>query len=186
MIGSLARDRDDNERRLQAVEASARKQKSRLENELVSVQLELSTLQHKYQDLVSQIKTSSMKTVRTSDDAAASSLVASLSNRTSHLNHNAKIVMDHVLTNDGDSYNPQTGVFTCQQPGTYVFYITIQVEHGHRFGAEIVKNGEVIARVLAEPMYSRASSSTSVIVNLSVGDIVYVRSDGNFDNTTLQ
>ncbi|XP_033732933.1 complement C1q-like protein 3 [Pecten maximus] len=177
---------DVNERLLQletavrGVQASARQQKSNLEDELANVQSELSALQHKYQNVLRQLETSASKSVRSDTGAAKYAFSASLSQRLTY-NSNEKIVMDHVLTNEGNNYDPQTGVFTCQQAGTYVFYVTIQVEHGHSFGAEVVKNAAEIAWVLAEPTNSRASASTSVIVNLSVGDIVYVRSDGYFD-----
>ncbi|OWF40610.1 C1q-related factor-like [Mizuhopecten yessoensis] len=180
VVGGLVRDRDDSDRRLQEVEASARQHKSHLENEMANVQSELSTLQQKYQDLARQLETSSSKSVRSTSEAKFA-FSASLSNRMSKFNRDEKIIMDNVLTNDGNGYDPLTGVFTCHVPGTYVFHVTIQVEDGHSFGAEIVKNGQEIAWVLAEPMRSRASASTSVIVNLAIGDTVFVRSDGYFD-----
>nr|ADD17344.1 C1q domain-containing protein 2 [Argopecten irradians] len=179
MVRELSRDRDSTVRRLHEVEESARKQKVDLENELSQVQSKLSILQQKY----SLLETSSGKSVRTTSGTAKFAFFASLNNRTSHYNRDEKIVMDHVLTNNGNSYNHQTGVFTCHQPGTYVFYLTIQVEDGHSFTAEIVRNGKEIARVLNEPRFSRESSSTSVIVNLAVGDVVFVRSDGYFDQS---
>ncbi|XP_060077339.1 C1q-related factor-like [Ylistrum balloti] len=163
------------------VKASAREQTSRLEDELANVHNELSVLQHKYQDVVGQLETSRTKSVRSGTTAAKYAFSVRLSNRMTDYIRNEKIVMDYVLTNDGKGYNPRSGVFTCQQAGTYVFYVTIQAEDGHSFAAEIVKNAAEIAWVLAEPSNARASASTSVIVNLEFGDTVYVRSDGYFD-----
>ncbi|XP_060077338.1 complement C1q-like protein 3 [Ylistrum balloti] len=183
MVDVLTRDRTDSDRRLKEVETSARQQKSHLEQELNAVQNELSALQHKYRDLSSQLEYSASKTVRSDTKTTMFAFSASLSNRTSNFHRNEKIVMDHVLTNNGESYDPKTGVFTCQQPGTYVFSVTIQAEDRHRFVAEIVKNAEEVGRVLADPMYSRASASTSVILNLTSGDTVYIRSDGSFDQS---
>ena len=36
--------------------------------------------------------------------------------------------MDEVLTNVGHAYDGRSGLFTCRQPGTYVFLATIMVD----------------------------------------------------------
>ncbi|OWF53277.1 uncharacterized protein LOC110446626 [Mizuhopecten yessoensis] len=85
------------------------------------------------------------------------------------------IQFENVVTNNGGHYNQQTGVFTCSTGGTYVFSWTLYVYYTHWINSELVKNGIAFAYTSAgNKNYHEASSSTAV-VNLRPGDMVWTR-----------
>ncbi|XP_045169910.2 heavy metal-binding protein HIP-like [Mercenaria mercenaria] len=99
---------------------------------------------------------------------------AKLSKHMTNLGNNQPIVFDRIVTNIGQRYSPNTGVFTAPTNATYYFFASIMSHTGQPLETEIVKNG--VRMVL---MYSydnmHEQGTNSVVLQLSTGDEVWVR-----------
>ncbi|OWF53278.1 uncharacterized protein LOC110446610 [Mizuhopecten yessoensis] len=85
------------------------------------------------------------------------------------------IQFGNVVTNNGGHYNEQSGVFTCGTQGTYVFSWTLYVSDDSHIDSELVKNGNAFAYSRAGDANYYEASSTTAVVNLSPGDMVWTR-----------
>ena len=91
--------------------------------------------------------------------------------------------MPHIGTNNGNAYDEYRGIFTCPQSGTYVFMATLLVGFGNKFEAEIVRNGNSFADMYGKDDHNWAPTSTSAVINLSVGDRVWLRVHSNYHDS---
>jgi hypothetical protein len=90
------------------------------------------------------------------------------------------LVFDHVVTNAGNGYDPQTGFFTAPVAGYYAFSIVIMEPNGAThpdLSVEVVKNGAIVdmAYVHNEPSDLTEQGSTHAVVHLAAGDRVWIR-----------
>ncbi|KAK3096551.1 hypothetical protein FSP39_001211 [Pinctada imbricata] len=76
------------------------------------------------------------------------------------------------------SYNNKTGLFHCNEPGTYVFNIHILAMPQKWAQVELVKNGQNYAHVYAFDDNHFATGSNSVILDVEFGDSVWIRATG--------
>ena len=84
-----------------------------------------------------------------------------------------------VITNIGQHYSTETGQFTCEYPGIYVFSLNILKAGGAtRANCEIRQNQVNVARAHSNPDVASNggwySSSASAVIRLEYGDIVNV------------
>lgn len=88
--------------------------------------------------------------------------------------HSGILKLVDVLANEGDAYNPGTGVFTCPLEGLYHF--TVHMSVCGRAQCAIFKNGESLASVYHTSLPNQCSqvASISSTVPLSEGDEVWV------------
>ncbi|XP_052783266.1 complement C1q-like protein 4 [Mya arenaria] len=87
------------------------------------------------------------------------------------------LVFDILVTNVGRAYNAHDGAFVVPVNGTYVFAVSL-FSQGNKFVCvELVVNGDVKGEVFAdsEEINDYHSSSASIVVDVNVGDHVYVR-----------
>ncbi|KAK7882984.1 hypothetical protein WMY93_029158 [Mugilogobius chulae] len=87
------------------------------------------------------------------------------------------MVFKNVLTNDGNGYNPATGVFQASVKGMYSFHVRLfsTFSPSPNLRASLKKNTQSLGYILDEASSdTHDSSSLSVIVPLEVGDSVFV------------
>ncbi|XP_062594747.1 complement C1q-like protein 4 [Saccostrea cucullata] len=88
-------------------------------------------------------------------------------------------VYDTVITNYGNGYHKEDGIFTVPQHGIYVFPWTVAVADGEWINAEIVLNGSPFGSITADTgeagSYDGGFSTGIAIKEVSTGDHVFIR-----------
>ncbi|XP_008426681.1 cerebellin-1-like [Poecilia reticulata] len=79
-----------------------------------------------------------------------------------------------VITNIGNAYNPETGIFTAPVKGLYYFRFTGVVGRTGKLNAGLKKNGENIVAIYHKAG-TQASASNGVALELEEGNRVYVQ-----------
>ncbi|KAK3516565.1 hypothetical protein QTP70_021979 [Hemibagrus guttatus] len=91
-----------------------------------------------------------------------------------------------VKTNLGGCYDASTGTFTCKSAGVYYFSYHI-VKNGVSLRADMMLNDhQIVASAVAVDALHTDTASNSAVLELKVGDRVYVRlnkSDSTFKDT---
>ncbi|XP_071177458.1 uncharacterized protein [Mytilus edulis] len=139
-------------------------------DELHQVQADLQNLKVNMVAVQSQVKSSQVPRI---------GFTAVLGKDVSNLGDNQVILFDTVYTNEGSDYNPRTGVFTCEIPGLYTFYVHTLAEPGKHLETEIIKNLQHMASTYAYDKDFYSSGSNMAVMSLQIGDTVLVRSYGN-------
>ncbi|NXM58878.1 C1QA protein, partial [Illadopsis cleaveri] len=86
------------------------------------------------------------------------------------------VVFDRVITNQENSYNPQTGKFTCKIPGLY--YFAFQVVSSGDLCLGIAKNGvRVVSFCDNNSQGTLQVNSGSSVLSLALGDHVSLTTD---------
>ncbi|XP_018542615.1 complement C1q-like protein 2 [Lates calcarifer] len=84
------------------------------------------------------------------------------------------LIFKHVVTNIGNAYNPNTGMFTAPVRGAYHFEFYIGT-HGANTAAVLVKNTNHIFAAYEHQSANFGSSSQGATLLLEAGDVVFVR-----------
>uniref|UniRef100_A0A8D0AD57 C1q domain-containing protein n=1 Tax=Sander lucioperca TaxID=283035 RepID=A0A8D0AD57_SANLU len=94
------------------------------------------------------------------------------------------LIYKHVVTNIGNAYNSNTGVFTAPRRGVYNFEWTVGAfaDGSRGSGAWLVKNSQHVFMAFVYQKHGFMSASEAVTLLLNVGDIVFVRLVGNDRN----
>ncbi|XP_062589286.1 heavy metal-binding protein HIP-like [Saccostrea cucullata] len=106
---------------------------------------------------------------------------ALMSKDQANLGNYAVVVFGRVTQNSGNAYNAKTGKFTAPEDGLYVFNWTILTTDGKYFHTQIVLNGKIIGYNNADGVSgssSRASGSSSAVINMKKKDKVWIRTNG--------
>ncbi|NWI54185.1 C1QA protein, partial [Calyptomena viridis] len=86
------------------------------------------------------------------------------------------VVFDNIITNQENSYSPQTGQFTCRIPGLY--YFAFQVVSSGDLCLSITKNKESVVSFCDNNSHGLLQvNSGSTVLSLAVGDQVSVSTD---------
>ena len=106
----------------------------------------------------------------------ATAFHAELKNNIQNLPHNNKVVFDKIHLNEGSAYDPKTGIFTCKDPGIYVFDWTIMTHPGNRFDTAFMVDGVIQGRLHldARSIKKYRSGSNMVVARLAPGNKVWV------------
>lgn len=88
------------------------------------------------------------------------------------------LVFPHIVTNNGNGYNPSTGKFTAPSDGTFVFFVTVNVYGSNSVYLNIVHNGSSKVRTYSHTSNFMTATNMAVL-QLYTGDSVWVfRSSG--------
>lgn len=105
---------------------------------------------------------------------------AVISKNVGNLGDNQVIIFDQVYSNEGSDYNHQTGIFTSEISGLYVFYVHTLANPGKHLETEIVKNVQNVAQTFAYDKETYSSGSNMAVLLLQRGDTVLVRTHGSW------
>ncbi|VDI11058.1 Hypothetical predicted protein [Mytilus galloprovincialis] len=86
---------------------------------------------------------------------------------------------DKVRANQGNSYNPNTGMFTAPREGLYHFSTTLTVYKTGNAAFLLMKNDKYYIRGYIVPT-QHSSHTLSVLIDLKKGDTVYVKSGNSY------
>lgn len=86
---------------------------------------------------------------------------------------------DKVEVNQGNNYNPNTGVFTAPSGGLYHFSCTILLNGSGSAFFNLMKNNDIYIKGFIVPT-SNDSQTQSVMMDLEKGDRVYVKTGSSF------
>ena len=90
-------------------------------------------------------------------------------------NEGKQLIFDNVITEIGDGYNSQTGVFTCSVPGLYFFTISfLSINSGTNPHVKLKMNGNHIFSVHDDHSGFYHMSGNSVVLILDIGDRVWL------------
>lgn len=96
---------------------------------------------------------------------------------TTEISKGSTIHFDTIVTNIGNHYNKQSGIFTAPQHGVYVFTWNIYCNTGGYIFSQLVVNSNVVGAMFSsgEGASNIRSSTGIVVVEVNQGDIVFVR-----------
>ena len=88
------------------------------------------------------------------------------------------LTFDHIITNLGSGYSPQTGIFTAPHAGTYCFSVNFMSVNGqgHTYVA-IDKHGTLLDYAFANGHDDYDQGSAEVVVHLAKGEQVWARQE---------
>lgn len=90
------------------------------------------------------------------------------------------VIYNDVVTNEGDGYNPSTGIFTAPTEGLYSFSWTTTASANKYFFTYLDVNGNNIARNHAGLNTVTFSASQTVVVHLKTHDKVNIKVQDNY------
>ncbi|XP_063399666.1 complement C1q-like protein 4 [Mytilus trossulus] len=90
-----------------------------------------------------------------------------------------RLIFDVPTTNQGNGYNSNTGVFTCPKTGTYVFVLVVRLYSAYH-SIQLMINNSVNGTSFHNAQNDDNTSSSTVVVNVSKGDTVYVRTHSKY------
>uniref|UniRef100_W5NN48 C1q domain-containing protein n=1 Tax=Lepisosteus oculatus TaxID=7918 RepID=W5NN48_LEPOC len=97
-----------------------------------------------------------------------------------NFNTKTTIVYPKVLTNMGGAYNSATGIFTAFVKGTYYFSFTVFLANAANLYVNLMKNSQhVVSMWDTQSTDLNDSGTNSAVLELEVGDQVYVRLNEN-------
>ncbi|KAM4610080.1 complement C1q-like protein 2 [Polymixia lowei] len=109
--------------------------------------------------------------------AFSASLLASGSGHIGPFNTHTTLIYKNVVTNIGNAYNPNTGLFIAPVRGVYnfQFYVHGDGHPSHGSGAVLVKNGQHIFMAYEHQASYSVNPSNGVSLLLEKGDVVFIR-----------
>lgn len=153
----------------------------------LSAQLAESRLMIRQLQILNQEHAAKLKELQTNMDpgkeqprgekvAFSASLLESGHGYTGPMDTDSTLIFKHVITNIGNAYNPNTGMFTAPVRGVYRFDFGIySLYGGDPAGASLIKNQEHICMTYEHQSSGAGTSSKSVALQMERGDTVFLR-----------
>ena len=92
-----------------------------------------------------------------------------------------RFVFDYTVTNSGNGYNKNNGLFVTPVKGVYVFFVTVVAIQENAVESQIVRNGNNIGNIFSAGSYG--TGSNMAVTNLDLGDAVWVRNPDGVKGT---
>ncbi|KAL4217383.1 hypothetical protein ACF0H5_023834 [Mactra antiquata] len=92
------------------------------------------------------------------------------------LHNGERVAFDSLYTNIGSAYDTNTGIFNCPFSGIYLFQVHTMASQDKSSWLELYHNSYYIFSLYGHSNNEYGAASNSVILRLSKGDQVYVRS----------
>jgi hypothetical protein len=103
-----------------------------------------------------------------------SAFFAAMQNNTGPFVEDKDLVFGHVITNYGNSYNQENGVYTSPYDGVYQFFVTISATGRQQAGVNIMKNNKALMTVWSES-HPWSTTTQPIILSLKKYDQVFLR-----------
>ena len=87
------------------------------------------------------------------------------------------ILFDHVWTNVGNGYNPNTGKFTAPKSGLYQISGTVMSAHGKYLNVYLFKNDKQTVSLFAG--LGNNTGTVNIVLKLQKGETVYMKHHNN-------
>ncbi|KAK3580242.1 hypothetical protein CHS0354_012769 [Potamilus streckersoni] len=106
-----------------------------------------------------------------------------LAHYTTHLGDHQVIKYDGVLTNEGNGYNPITGIFTCPEEGLYLFSFFTATLNEHKTWVELVVDGAGVSHAVSEGVRGGHDDQGGnvAILRIRAGQSVWIAIHGGAD-----
>ncbi|KAK3099606.1 hypothetical protein FSP39_006951 [Pinctada imbricata] len=85
------------------------------------------------------------------------------------------LAFGNIITNVGNSYHKETGMFVCTIPGYYAFSANILIAPGSAIRTTIVQNGSVMQQIYSGDPTNHSNGGATVVLHVRAGDLVWVR-----------
>ena len=92
-----------------------------------------------------------------------------------NIKRHQSVIFDNVITNEGSGYNNATGVFTCEEPGVYVFFLNVMTLYNKYVEVELIKNGDRFLIQYSSDASGFDNGSNLGVIRLAKGDTVWAR-----------
>ncbi|XP_062606579.1 uncharacterized protein LOC134268356 [Saccostrea cucullata] len=110
---------------------------------------------------------------------------ASLAHNIANPYDNEIFVFDRLITNSGNAYNKNNGMFTAPIKGIYAFFSSVLTLPGKSLEAQIVKNGNAFCNLYAGNTNFFGPGFNMAIIELEVGDAVWVKIHDKYHDTGI-
>ncbi|KAK6178136.1 hypothetical protein SNE40_012957 [Patella caerulea] len=163
---------------VQAVDARIRSEHSLVERLQIKVD-DLSNIVYNLRSVVQDYNLQDRRNVEERlSQQFGQSIIVSFSARVrankSFLGPTAAIVFDEIIVNNGEAYDPYSGVFTAPVDGVYHFASTVLSGFNSTIETMLMVNGEEVGRMFSGAFLSRGSGTNNVLLNLKEDDEVSV------------
>ncbi|KAK1798923.1 hypothetical protein P4O66_007197 [Electrophorus voltai] len=122
-------------------------------------------------------KKSNGATVETQVAFSAALLGSGVNENTGPFNTKVTLKYRHVITNIGNAYNPDTGIFTAPVKGVYKFEIFAYAEGSDSYPVtvSIIKNAQEVFMIHGHQRAHAVNASNGASLLMEAGDVVYVQ-----------
>ena len=103
-------------------------------------------------------------------------------NHQSHMGIGQAVQFHKIVTNDGNGFDQNTGIFRAPVSGLYLFSASMLNHSGLELRCALVHNGNTVAKIFAGDGTTYSTGSKSILLNLSPNDDVWVMITHESDN----
>jgi hypothetical protein len=111
---------------------------------------------------------------------------ARISQNIDSVHDNDIFLFDYLITNSGNAYNKNNGMFTAPLKGIYAFSSSVLTMAGKYLEAAIIRNGNPFCNLYAGDMDFFGPGFNMALIELDVGDTVWVKIHDKYHDTGVR